>query len=78
MNSGGEYRLPPKFSLAHTQYMRHKAHKERIHAIMRRKPGSSKTLDNKVPDSQANFKMLNIKYRSMRNEYNTKAARENK
>jgi hypothetical protein len=78
MNSGGELILPPRFSSAHTQYMRHQTHKERIRAIMSRKPGSSKTLDNKIPESQANFKILNIRYQAMREEFNTKAARENK
>ncbi len=55
---------------------RYRTHVNRIHDIMNRQPGTSKTLDNKPPI--VNSKLINIKYQTMRDEFNDKAARENK
>lgn len=43
---------------------------------MNRKPGTSKTLNNRL--AKANVKLVNVRYQFMREEFNDKAARENK
>lgn len=59
-----------------TLQSRYKTHIQRIKEIMNRKPGTSKTLNNRL--AKANVKLVNVRYQFMREEFNDKAARENK